>query len=135
LPGHKVHRLIDKIFFGKTYPKVHRRMDEPYLYLKRNHRILFHDMPSAYLIAKDAYPEDPNAILAAHYHIVYDEICSKDPGYRKFLEQYEIISNDSEKKGLKNKKTKKIRKKEDSFVSDLKKLAKLKELIRKFHSG
>lgn len=61
-------------------------MDEPFKYLGRDHRVLFHDRAAAYTIARNLYPDDDDAVLAAWYHIVYDEICSQDPQYREFLE-------------------------------------------------
>jgi len=86
LPGPKVHEFIDRLFFGKSYRKIHREMDKPFKILGRRHRELFHDATWAYIVASKLYPGDPNAVLAAQCHIIYDEICSRNPQFRMYLE-------------------------------------------------
>lgn len=61
-------------------------MDKPFKLLGRSHRILFHDPVTAYVIASRLYPGDPNAVLAAQYHILCDNACSSSPKLKKSLE-------------------------------------------------
>lgn len=107
LPGLKVHRFIDITFFGKSYYKIHREIDYPVKFLGRGHRILNHDPISAYFIAKRNYPQDPAAILAANYHLIYDDICSRNPEYKKFLERLAELNSKKRKKRAKGKRSRK----------------------------
>jgi len=134
VPGWRVHSFIDRMFFGRSYSKIHRKMDEPFKYFGKGHRVLFHDPVTACAIAESCYPGDPNAVLAALLHIQCDELCSADPGYRRCLENMEILS----RKKKKRRKGKKIRKQvliENSVVRDIKKLAELERLLRAFYAA
>ena len=91
---------------------------------------MFHDSVSAYAIAKSCYPDDPNAIMAAQYHILYDELCSSDPEYKKTLENMELLSRKKRRKG-----TKRAPRKEDPILADLKKMEEIKKLVRLFYSS
>jgi hypothetical protein len=133
LPDLLVHEFIDWVLFGKVYRKVHRKMDEPFKYLGRSHRVLFHDYASAYFIAKKFYPDDPNAVLAAYYHIYYDELCSENPEYKKTLEIHEILTRKDRKKRRKRAVKEEYPLLEPLF-SDLKKMAEIKRLLRIFYS-
>lgn len=133
MPGWRTHNFIDRIFFGRSYSKIHRKMDEPFKYFGRSHRVLFHDPASAYTIAESCYPGDPNAILAALLHIQCDELCSADPEYRRYLENMEILSRKKKKRRKGKRMTKRVLI-EDSLLSDLKKLVELKRLLRIFYS-
>ena len=86
-PNHEVHRYIDKLFTGKEYPDVHKSLDWPVFVLGRGHRVLFHDYPTAIVLARKKHPFDPNAEIIPILHIDFDEICSADPKYRKVLEK------------------------------------------------
>lgn len=86
MPGLRVHTYIDKLLFGKSYWKIHREMDKAFKALRRRHRVLFHDPLSAINIALKKYPHDPNAVLAAIYHINIDEQCTRNPEFREYLE-------------------------------------------------
>jgi hypothetical protein len=86
LPGHRLHRFHDREVFGKSYWRVHVKMDEPYLFLGSRHRVLFHDPISAAAIARQLYPNDPRAVEAAFGHIVLDWMCSNDPFFKARLE-------------------------------------------------
>jgi hypothetical protein len=86
LPSHRVHCYVDRKLFGKSYWRVHRAMDRPYLLFRRKHRNFFHDPLSAIAIAKRYYPKDPNAIKAALYHITLDNLCSANPAFKAWLE-------------------------------------------------
>lgn len=72
-------------------------MDRPAKYFGSTHRVLFHDETWACAIAK-YYPNDPNAIIAALYHLLYDDLCSKDPNYKKYLEKLAQLSEKKKKK-------------------------------------
>jgi hypothetical protein len=72
MPSLRVHAFVDRTLFGKSYYKIHRRLDKPVKYLGHGHRVLFHDFPSACLIAEKCYPGDPNAVRVACEHILLD---------------------------------------------------------------
>ena len=72
--------------FGKSYWRVHREMEKPYIVLGRKHRVLFHDPCSALAIARKWYPGDPDAKLAALFHIYIDNACSENPALKAQLE-------------------------------------------------
>jgi hypothetical protein len=115
----RVHEYIDHVFFEKSYRRVHRKMDAPVKYLGRGHRILFHDPVSAYVIARKEYPHDDAAVLSALYHIDYDEICSRDPGFRKFLEFMAILDKKKKRRKRSKKKRKVGRKRRKTRSGDL----------------
>jgi hypothetical protein len=93
---------------------------------------LFHDFPTAYLVAHECYPGDPNEKLAAAAeHILLDEQCSADPEYKKLLEKLAVLSR-KKKKGQKVPKIA-LTHVEQLFLSDMKKVAeirRLRELLR-----
>jgi hypothetical protein len=107
-------------------------MDEPYYYLGRSHRILFHDSESAYVIADESYPGDPNAVMAAYNHLYYDEACSRDRAYKKMLEGLELSSRKERKKDLAAKKRTEQALKKDPilgpFLKDMKNMAEIQRL-------
>ena len=86
MPSLRVHCYIDRRYFGRAYPKLHRAIDKPFSVLGRGHRVLYHDYFTAYYIARRKYPGDPCAVKAAALHIEYDNICTRDPNYRRLLE-------------------------------------------------
>jgi hypothetical protein len=53
--------------------------------LGRHHRILFHDPLLACVIARREYPNDSNAVLAVQCHIALDNICTRNPTFKKTL--------------------------------------------------
>jgi hypothetical protein len=126
LPGWRVHRYVDLVFFGKSYWRIHRRLDAPVLFLGRAHRILFHDSLTATLVARECYPGDPNAIAAANMHIFIDNLCSSDPSFKKYLESMELLNR--KKKTPKSKLTKRAQ--EDPVISFFRKLEEAKRLFR-----
>jgi hypothetical protein len=135
MPSWRVHVYMDKVFFGRAYPKVHRKMDSAFAILRRNHRVLFHDPLSAYAIARRCYPGDNNAVLAAENHILIDNLCTADPDYRRFLENMELLSRHEKST---RKKKRKPRQKEDprikAFERDVKRFVEL-EKMRKMLSS
>ena len=85
MPGREVHAYVDKLLFGRSYWRIHREMDRPYKYLGKSHRILFHDPVLAYMIAGKQYPDDVTAIAAAQCHIALDNLCTRNPGFKRIL--------------------------------------------------
>jgi hypothetical protein len=126
-PGLRVHAFVDRTLFGKSYYKIHRRLDEPYKILGRGHRVLFHDFPTAYLVAQECYPGDPNAVLAAYEHILLDEECSADPEYKKHLEKLAILNRRKKRRKKVPKKTQ--TKAELVFINDMKKIAMIRRWL------
>jgi hypothetical protein len=133
VPGWRVHAFVDRTLFGKSYYKIHRRLDEPFLYLGRVHRLLFHDFTTAYFVALDCYPGDPNAVLAAYEHILLDEQCSADPEYKKLLENLASLSRTKKKRKRVQTKTQMLAP-GDPFLCDMRKLVEIRRLWRLFRS-
>ena len=113
MPNLRVHTYIDRLFFGRSYWRIHRRIDAPFKSLGRCHRELFHDAFSAYSIALEEYPDDSNAIEAALTHIIVDELCSRDASFKKTLETL-ATQYYKKRKTRKNKRRTKKRGKEKS---------------------
>jgi hypothetical protein len=109
-------------------------MDEPVVFLGKKHRVLFHDVPSAYLIAKECYPGDPDAVASALLHILTDHQCSEDPYYRKFLEQMEMLDRKKRTPKRKRKKTKRAPKKNDPMEGAFAYLEKMEEAERLYRA-
>ena len=82
MPEHFLHRFVDKVLFGRAYTRVHKGMDMPWLFLGRNHRVLFHDPLICTVIAQHEYPGDNQAILSAYVHIALDLFCSGSPFFK-----------------------------------------------------
>jgi hypothetical protein len=86
VPSHRVHLYLDRKLFGKTYWRIHREMDKPYLFFGRTHRIFFHDPVSAVAIARKHYKGDAFAQQAALLHIFIDRACSSNPRFKAELQ-------------------------------------------------
>lgn len=97
MPGWRVHVYLDKKLFGKSYREIHRRMDSAVVVLGRNHRVLFHDIGWAVAIARECYPDDPNAVYAALAHIQFDQRCSNDPILKMALENFDARPQEEKK--------------------------------------
>jgi hypothetical protein len=95
--------------------------------------VLFHDFPTAYLVAQECYPGDPNAVLAACEHIFLDEQCSADPEYKKLLEKLAILSR---KKRARRKRVQIETQMLDGdpILRDIRKLVEIRRLFRLFRS-
>jgi len=100
MPSHKVHNFIDRQLFGKSYWRLHRALDTPYIFMGKHHRVLLHDGFTSALLARQLYPTGPRAEQAALVHCQLDRLCSNDPHFRK---QLEIIA------GLNGKQKRKIK--------------------------
>jgi hypothetical protein len=77
-------------------------MDKPYLLFRNKHRNFFHDPLSATAIGQRSYPQDPNAIKAALYHITLDNLCSANPAFKAWLEA--LAKEDAKKRASTRKK-------------------------------
>jgi hypothetical protein len=132
LPGWDVHTYADRVYFGKSYYRIHKEMDWPYKILGKDHRKFFHDPLNALIIAERCYPGDPNAEEAAYLHILLDQLCSENPEYKKMLEKLALF--DKRKRRRKKKKTEPISAIEKSVLKDLKKLAEVRKLWRTIYS-
>jgi hypothetical protein len=128
-----VHCYADRVWFEKSYYKIHRKIDEPVAYLGRAHRVLFHDLPSACAIARTCYPNDPKAEESACLHIYLDEVCSKDPEYKKLLEKLELLDR-TERTENKKRTSKKKDSVLASFLEDMKKMAEIQRLVERLRA-
>jgi hypothetical protein len=109
LPGHRVHLYLDRVLFGRSYYKVHRKMDYAWNYLRRGHRCFGHDPISAIAIAAESYPGDYNAVQAALFHIELDKLCTANPQFKRILElqaKRDATKRRRKKRGIKAKKKK-----------------------------
>lgn len=84
MPGHRLHRLVDRLFLGREYPLVHRLADYPYRLLGPRHRILFHNerihpLLTAVLLG------DIDAGISHYLHIRLDKLWSRDRRLRILL--------------------------------------------------
>jgi hypothetical protein len=85
LPKHKTHNYADKLWFGKSFPKVHRAIDLPYIFCGRSHRRFFHTYKEAYCLGYIASAEAKGALSGA-FHVWLDEECSRDKGFKRWLD-------------------------------------------------
>lgn len=85
MPGHKAHRYVDKLLFGKEYTTVHEAIDRPYIAYGRGHRRFFHTYPESYVLGSIA-SGDAWSGTAGITHVWLDNTCSKDKTFRKCLE-------------------------------------------------
>jgi hypothetical protein len=106
MPSHRVHCYVDRMYFGKSYSKIHKAMDAPSLFFGRKHRIFYHDAVSAISIARYYYPNDPNAITSALLHIDVDNLCSQDITYWRYLEFMAQRESQRRKAGFRKRKRK-----------------------------
>ena len=86
LPSHRVHTYMDWQLFGRSFWRIHRLIDKPYLVFGRKHRMFFHTIPEAVMIARRYFPGDFQAEEAAAFHVHLDNTCSEDMFYKRRLE-------------------------------------------------
>jgi len=83
-PKHKTHNYADKLWFGKSFPAVHRAIDFPYIFYGRSHRQFFHTYkeacPIGYIVTGEA-----KGALSGAFHVWLDEACSKDKDLARAL--------------------------------------------------
>ena len=75
MPSREVHKIISKIITGYDCDKTHAAIDWPVKYLGRNHRILFHDPISAFIIGY--FCNGPEGAASGIAHIATDYLTSK----------------------------------------------------------
>jgi len=133
MPSHKIHTYMDWQLFGRSYWRLHRAIDKPYLVFGRRHRIFFHDFPSAVGVARILFPGNYQAEEAAMFHVHLDNMCSQD---RFFKRKLEILANsyyrNKRKSGKKREKAKRsVRKPKEinDFLVFSKKAKQAKDLI------
>jgi len=131
VPGWDVHAYADRVYFGRSYYKIHREMDWPYKILGKDHRKFFHDPISASIIAEQCYPGDPNAEEAAFLHIILDQLCSENPEFRKLLEKFALLNKRNRRRKKKTEPKSAIEKR---LLKDMKKLAELRKWVRVYYS-
>src|SRR4030067_1667891 len=82
IPKHRVHRYVDKLLYGTSFPEVHRAIDRPYVFLGRKHRKMFHTPKEAYIMGSSA-SLDSRAGLAGLTHAWVDRECSRNKSLKK----------------------------------------------------
>ena len=135
MPGWRVHRFLDRMFYGKAYSKIHSKMDSAVVILGKRHRILFHNPLWVCAIAEEAYPGDPNAVASGNMHILADQTCSAYPDFKKMLENMEMADRKNRRKRRKT--VKKAPKKDDvlsKLYNDMKKIEEIRRIFRDFCS-
>jgi hypothetical protein len=85
LPKHRIHNYADKLWFGRSFPKVHKAIDLPYIVYGRSHRRFFHTYKEAYPIGYIVSGEAKGALSGA-FHIWLDKECSEDKDFRRWLD-------------------------------------------------
>jgi hypothetical protein len=85
MPKHKLHRYVDKVIYGKSFPEVHRALDLPYIFLGKKHREVFHTLDEAFMMGSIA-SQDPRGGFAGLTHVWLDRECSRDKDFRRFVE-------------------------------------------------
>ena len=128
---------MDRLTFGRSYGKLHREIDKPYVFLGRKHRQLFHDVFSTVEIAKRIYPDGPIAQEAAALHVHLDILCSENPEFHRQLKR--LADEDARNRrrasniGAKKRKGGPLQielKKLEKSCKQLREIRKLSELIR-----
>ena len=94
----QAHLYWDRLFFGRTYPKIHKELDKHFKRLGRRHRMVNHNPLAAIQIAMRLYPGDPLAVRSALFHIRLDEICTRDPEFKKTVEAAAILCGGKKKR-------------------------------------
>jgi hypothetical protein len=75
MPDRRTHKLISKLITGYECDKTHSVIDYPVRYLRKDHRILFHDPFSAFLIGYLC--NGPEGAVSGIAHVVTDYLVSE----------------------------------------------------------
>ena len=143
MPGHQTHAYVDWELFQKSYWRLHRNVDMPYLFLGQKHRIFFHDGASTIAIARQLYPNDPQAEQAAIVHCQLDTLCTDNPLFKKQLDflakrdarkRREAKKTRSQKKKTKRSKKTQYRDPFEDFNEFLKKAIEIQQLSKMMSS-
>jgi len=100
MPEHEIHEFVDWVLLGRTFPRIHDRIDEPIKFLGFRHRDWFHDYFSACLIAKQEYPFYPNVEIVGYVHIMTDDACTRRPQFLRALRIWRLIDLEKMKHDL-----------------------------------
>lgn len=86
MPSRYIHKEISKILTEKGCDRTHKAIDYPVRFLRRKHRIFFHDPISASLIGflSDGY----EGVYAGLSHIALDYCCTKLPALKTLTEVF-----------------------------------------------
>jgi len=134
MPSHKIHCYVDRVLFGKSYWRLHRQIDMPFLFLGKKHRVLFHDFFTPVAIAQKLYPDDPRAEESALVHVEIDLLCSSNALFKMQLEYF--VEQDAKKRRSSRKKKAKSRRRKappdptEEFKAFLEKLQEIRRLSR-----
>jgi hypothetical protein len=113
MPKHKLHRYIDKVIHGKSFPEVHTAIDLPYIVLGRKHREMFHTPEEAFMMGS-IVSQDSRGGFAGLTHVWLDRECSMDKNFQKFVEfmahQDQLIDKDMRRLKKRTKKGRRKRK-------------------------
>jgi len=85
LPPHRSHNYVDKLLFGRSYPRVHKAIDQPCFVLGRKHRRLFHTPEDAYIMGSLASSDQWGGLVGLT-HIWLDKKCSEDKEFKKVID-------------------------------------------------
>jgi hypothetical protein len=125
MPNHLIHCKLSSEFFGKSYYRLHMAIDSGYPFKRGKHRNFFpHDSFSAMIIAKDFYPHDEKAVLAAQFHLELDQLCSSNPALHDYLKQWAKLK-------VKRRRKRKKREKKETVPPEFRRLEKdIKKLMQ-----
>ena len=101
MPEHEIHLYVDWVLFGRTFPRVHKKIDEPIKFLGFRHREWFHDYPSAGYIARREHPFCPYAECVGFAHVWTDNECTRKPRLLKLLRICQLVDLEKMKTYLK----------------------------------
>ena len=107
--------------FGRSFRKLHKAIDKPYLIFGRKHRQFFHSYGDTVEVAKIVCPGDPVAQEAAILHVYVDNLCSDDP---RLHERLKRLANEDSQNRKRAKKSGLLTKKGEALPAELKKVEK-----------
>jgi hypothetical protein len=84
MPSQDLHKKLDKFLFGREHPEVHTMLDLPSTWLGKEHRVLFHDEPTAVLMGLAVGGVE--GAISALFHVWLDRAYTQTSYYvkRKF---------------------------------------------------
>lgn len=92
MPSRRVHNFLNRIIFGSSYDKINAAIDEPFKYLGRKHRILYHNPLEAGIIGLTK-TSDINGFMAGFLHVYVDQTCSDNKSLKATLEILALLDN------------------------------------------
>jgi hypothetical protein len=85
MPKHKIHKYVDRLFFGKSHPKVHRAIDGPYKLFGKKHRIIFHTPMQGFIVGALTESSIEGGVSGA-LHVIVDQQTSTNKKLKNILE-------------------------------------------------